>query len=116
MEILFLLVPFITSVIMQSIKKLAGLAASYNSPEEKAWLRTVPHRGVVLWCGRIVRAQWHLARREHSQRCREDAPCNRLERPTLSLVLQDRQKLILPAALGQQEPPLEGALAHPGES
>lgn len=41
MEILFLLVPFITTAIMQGIKKLAGLFATDNGPGERVWLRTM---------------------------------------------------------------------------
>jgi hypothetical protein len=41
MEIVYSLVPFITSGILQGVKVLAGLYSSQNGPAERMWLRTL---------------------------------------------------------------------------
>jgi hypothetical protein len=41
MEVLFLLVPFLTYAIMQGIKKLAGLYSRLNGTSQRGWLRAV---------------------------------------------------------------------------
>lgn len=41
MEFLFLLVPVVTTAIMQGVKRLARLYNSHNDPSQKTWLRTV---------------------------------------------------------------------------
>jgi hypothetical protein len=41
MEIAYLLVPFVTSGILQGVKWLAGLYLSQNGPAERVWLRTL---------------------------------------------------------------------------
>ena len=41
MQIVYLVVPFIVSGILQGVKALAGLYSSQNGPAERVWLRTL---------------------------------------------------------------------------